>query len=396
MKKESNNIGFMLRDGRGWPCLISLEDSERIAGDEGLPKKAPRPMPTEKRKAVEEKVVSSIPEEDRNRLREILRKTHEELDQPDASSDQTNLFKKGTKISDVHSFEIVNGKLIGYHGVNEKIALVPHGVSDIGEYAFGQENSASIEIIILPETIVSIEKLAFAGCDNLKYINLPKSLRKIGSRPFEGLRRLKYLYIPDEVEECDFLGGRMDLETLRLPLHLFNDTDCINRTVKLRILIIGLPEEEGTTPSQDTIDLHKIESMSSAPAIIFEQYVSSHIGSDYHFPNQVFTVDGCILVYDPNGRDYIPYDEITLDSSEFIYVVSIPKYSCVIPSDANVLDSKCGWHHSAKVLYIPTTIEFIAPDAFRDTMTFVTPASNEQNLKNILSNAEFSYQIITI
>ena len=354
-------------------------------------------MPTEKRKEAEEKIVSSLPEEDRDRVREMLLRNHKELDQSNASSDQTNSLKKGIGISHVHSFEIINGKLIAYHGVNEKIVLVPDGVSIIGESAFGQENSASIKTIILPETIVNIKKFAFKGCDNLKYINLPTSLRKVGLRPFEGLMNLKHLYIPDEVTECDFLGDGMHLETLRLPLHLFNETNCIKHAVNLRTLIIGLPEEEVITPSQDKIDLHKIVRTPSSPAIIFEQYVSSHISRDAKFSNQIFTVDGCMLIYDPNGRYYIPEEECEFG---FTYVVSIPKHGCVIPSNANVLDSKCGWYHTEPVLYIPPTIEFIAPDAFRSikdcTETFVTPASNEQNLKGILSTAEFSYQIITI
>lgn len=387
----------MTTDGRGGPCLISREDSKRMADFGGLPDVRVQLTSIEKRKKMEEKVLQDIPEEDRDRVREILRRNHEELDQLKTTSNQTNSVNKIAGISDAHSFEIENGKLTRYHGINEKFIFIPHGVSIIGESAFDRENSESIEIIILPETIVNIEKSAFIGCDNLKYINLPRSLRKIGSRPFEGLTKLNHLYIPDEVLECDLLGSGMRLETLRLPLHLFNDTNRINETTNLRTLIIGLAEEEGITPSQDKIDLHKIVLTPSSPSIIFEQYVSSHISRDAKFSNQIFTVDGCLLFYDPNGRYYIPEEECEFG---FTYVVSIPKHCCVIPSDANVMDSKCGWHHTAPVLYIPPTIEFIAPDAFRSakgcTETFVTPVNNEQNLKDILSNAEFSYQIITI
>lgn len=322
MKKESNNLGFMLQDGRGGPCLISGEDSKRIATVEGshYSYKEARPMPIEKRKAAEEKVISSLPEEDRDRVREILRKNHEELDQPEATCDQTNSFKKRRGISDVHSFEIVNGKLTGYHGMNEKIILVPDGVSIIGESAFARENSESIKTIILPETIVCIEKYAFSGCVNLLYINFPKSLRKIGLRPFMDLECLKHLYIPDEVMECDHLGIGLRLETLRLPMHLFNKSDCISQ-IKLHTLIIGLPEEEGCTPSQDQIDLHKIMGTHSSPNILLEQYMSSHLSRDSHFSNQIFTVDGCMLFYDLNGRDYIPDEESEFG---FTYLVSIP------------------------------------------------------------------------
>lgn len=383
----------MTTDGRGGPCLISRQDSKRIADFEGLPDIRVQPTSIEKRKKMEEKVLQDIPEEDRDRVREILRKNHKELDQPEAMCNQTNSSKKGLRISDVHSFEIVNGKLTGYHGRNEEIILVPYGVSIIGESAFGRENSASIKIIILPATIVNIEKFAFVGCDNLKYINLPTSLRKVGSRPFEGLMNLKHLYIPEEVMECDFLGGGMHLESLRLPLHLFNNTNCIKQAANLRTLIIGLPEEEGTTPSQDTIDLHKVVGTHTSPDIVLEQYVSSHLSRDINFSNQIFTVNGCMLFYDINGRDYIPDEESEFG---FTYLVRIPKKSCVVPEVANVLDSKCGWHHTAQVLYIPPTIEFIAPDAFRAEKAFVTPITNEQNLKNILSEAQFPYHIITI
>lgn len=291
-----------------------------------------------------------------------------------------------------HSFVIVNGELIAYRGINETIVLVPHGVETIGESAFGQGNSESIKIIILPETVVNIDKYAFMGCANLRYINFPTSLRKIGLRPFNNPEYLKHLYIPDEVMECDVLGYGMRLETLRLPLHLFNEMDRILPN-NLHTLILGLPEEDGMTCSQDKVDFHKIEHLHSSPCIILEQYVSSHLSRDIQFSNHIFTVDGCMLFCDLNGRDYVPNKDSEFG---FTYVVSIPEKSCVVPSKANVLDSKCGWHNVAPVLYIPPTIEFIAPDAFRRDVRFVTPASNESNLKQILSKVKFNFKIVTI
>lgn len=84
-----------------------------------------------------------------------------------------------------------------------------------------------------------------------------------------------------------------------------------------------------------------------------------------------------------------------MNSDSHIWFQFLQK-TCVIPSDANVLDYKCGWHHAAPVLYMPPTIEFIAPDAFRAEKTFVTPATNEQNLREILKSVKFAYRVITI
>lgn len=86
-------------------------------------------------------------------------------------------------------------KLCDYHGADKDL-VVPESifgdtVVSVDFMAFANcENSSIIETITLPETITSLDRFAFMGMTNLKSINIPASCTTIGSGLFQGCTSL--------------------------------------------------------------------------------------------------------------------------------------------------------------------------------------------------------------
>ena len=59
-----------------------------------------------------------------------------------------------------------------YSNLTESVITLPEGITEIGEYAFGQINiEDNVEQIILPDTVKVIKQGAFANRGKLKEIN---------------------------------------------------------------------------------------------------------------------------------------------------------------------------------------------------------------------------------
>ncbi len=86
-------------------------------------------------------------------------------------------------------------KLCDYHGADKNL-VVPESifgdtVVSVDFMAFANcENSSVIETITLPETMTSLDRFAFMGMTNLKSINIPASCTTIGSGLFQGCTSL--------------------------------------------------------------------------------------------------------------------------------------------------------------------------------------------------------------
>ncbi len=116
----------------------------------------------------------------------------------------------------------------------EKALVIPDSVTEIGKFAF--ENS-SIENIVLPKNLVSIEEGTFSGSNiELSENSLPQSLRMIGKSAFENCDSLTELYIPDYVldidesafYDCDNLVKvRMSPNVKLIPKSAFNSCDSL-------------------------------------------------------------------------------------------------------------------------------------------------------------------------
>ena len=86
---------------------------------------------------------------------------------------------------------------------NDETVIVPmyidgKTVTAIGEYAFSNYQSA-VKNVVLPESIVSLEKGAFASCYQLTGINIPSSVRTIGESAFSGCGSLTDINLPNSI-----------------------------------------------------------------------------------------------------------------------------------------------------------------------------------------------------
>lgn len=100
-------------------------------------------------------------------------------------------------------FDIPNGttRIESYAFENAIIRsiFIPNSVSSIGKYAFaGCEKLQDIE---LPSSIIEIGAAAFSNCASLHSIKLPRDLKRIEVQTFEHCKSLTRIQIPDSVEE---------------------------------------------------------------------------------------------------------------------------------------------------------------------------------------------------
>ena len=94
-------------------------------------------------------------------------------------------------------------KVTGNSNSTDKIVLLPkaHKGLPVGEIDAMAFVSASLEEIILPETLTKISGAAFRWCSKLERINLPSALLSIGESAFSGCEALKSITLPENLEK---------------------------------------------------------------------------------------------------------------------------------------------------------------------------------------------------
>ncbi len=91
-----------------------------------------------------------------------------------------------------------------------------YSVTTIGESAF---KGSAVTSVSMPESITSIGRYAFFGCENLESVVLPESLTTLGSSAFSSCKSLKAIKIPSVVttipDRC--FSGCSSLESVTIP-----------------------------------------------------------------------------------------------------------------------------------------------------------------------------------
>ena len=90
-------------------------------------------------------------------------------------------------------FEIYGTVLAKYHG-NDKVVVVPEGVTVIDQSAF--YGCWEMEEVILPNGLVRIERSAFAECQKLRRVVIAPGLDTIGDTAFENCQKLEEIELP--------------------------------------------------------------------------------------------------------------------------------------------------------------------------------------------------------
>lgn len=271
-------------------------------------------------------------------------------------------------------FQIKGSVLQRFNGSNSNVIAVPDGIETIADNAF--ENAANLTTIILPETIKKIGHYAFKGCTSLQCINIPPSVAYIGVGAFYHCKSLTSLYIPDSVTECGILIESID--HLRIPITVINQWEGL-MDFFVRHLVIGLPK--GIKDPNDVSDDNYLSELwiNQFPTIIFEPYECSHFGE-----NQIVSIDGALIYVGEIELYYLDNDDF---DDEHVCAFKIADNVSAIPLGVDTLCTNCVSESRRKPLYIPDSVEHIAPDAFDmwgESIRLVTKKSNYDHLKAIL------------
>lgn len=97
----------------------------------------------------------------------------------------------------IDDFEIINFKIVGYHGKGKDI-VIPDGIQ-LGERAFF--GCTMVEKVTLNEEITEIPWCAFANCKNLTGIYGLERVKKIEENAFSGCERLSNIDLPFGITE---------------------------------------------------------------------------------------------------------------------------------------------------------------------------------------------------
>ena len=118
-------------------------------------------------------------------------------------------------MSNSEDFVIENGVLSKYNGTDEMM-LIPSGVKVIGKNLLDHRHKY-VKCVIVPEGVTEIKESAFGG-SKIEEITLPSSLKKIGRHAFVACENLHFVSIPDGVTEIeDDLFSFSGIEEVILP-----------------------------------------------------------------------------------------------------------------------------------------------------------------------------------
>ena len=95
--------------------------------------------------------------------------------------------------------EIAIKKYAGYSKATE--IVVPEGVTKIDQGAF---EGATMESVVLPESLKSIDMHAFRNCKKLKNIELPERIEIIEMYAFDGCDALEEIHLPDSLQKVQY------------------------------------------------------------------------------------------------------------------------------------------------------------------------------------------------
>lgn len=119
-----------------------------------------------------------------------------------------------------NSYKTVNGVLFTYDsktlvqypcGLTVDSYTVPSGTETIGYGAFA---FSSLKSIVLPESILKIDKYAFSDCEALYSINIPDKVKIIDSDAFLNCKALKKVVIPASVTDYNNAFPQCGLESV--------------------------------------------------------------------------------------------------------------------------------------------------------------------------------------
>ena len=110
-----------------------------------------------------------------------------------------DLYLNGVKITDLVIPNTVTsiGKYVFFGCNSLTSATIPNSVTSIGDYAF--YNCTNLTIVTIPDSVTSIGSYAFYGCNELTSVMIPDNVTSIGSSAFRGCSNLTSITMSNSV-----------------------------------------------------------------------------------------------------------------------------------------------------------------------------------------------------
>lgn len=106
--------------------------------------------------------------------------------------------------------------LYGYAG-KDTVVRIPAGVEAIDEFTFGNdiEPNTTIQKIIMPDTIKSLDPYALSYCEALKEIEFSPNITALNIT-LEGCKSLTEIYIPEEIKTIELIKRERSLSKIHV------------------------------------------------------------------------------------------------------------------------------------------------------------------------------------
>ena len=290
-------------------------------------------------------------------------------------------------MSEMKDFVIEDGVLIEYKGQDDNI-IIPDGVTVIGSGAF---KNRAIKGITIPESVITIEDIAFIGCWFDKKIKIPHSVTSIGCRNFNDYdlaappANAIVCNVDNHVLECCRGGGKelivsADVEAIDL-------YDCYCKNVEKIIIGNNVQDIAAGTLSKFNNLREIIVKELSAPVLEQNRNLSpfDRIGMGHvaHYSSPYATIDGVLYNSSMTKLICVPPkypNEYTIPQN----VTSISKYAF------------CGCEQLSKII-IPDDVAYLGDNAFEGCTALASvslPISLRRIGKNVFHNCSSLNPII--
>ena len=189
-----------------------------------------------------------------------------------------------------------------FSGMTLGIFSMPDTLTEIGPYAL--YNCSGISLIIMPNSVVTIGKSAFEGCNDTG-VTLSDSLKYIGDYAFAD-NKISVLNLPESVISV-------------------GDYAFANCTGMHTVRIWGSPATIGENAFSGCSDLEMVYYYGSAPSIGSNAFNS--VTADVHYPERDSTWSASVRGNYGGNLTYIPYKHADIDRGEWGEVGSDVKWT---------------------------------------------------------------------
>ena len=250
---------------------------------------------------------------------------------------------------------------------------IPQNVTNIGVSAF--LSCESLTSITIPSGVTSINDVAFAYCTSLKSIELPDHLVSIGVSAFGGCKSLENIVIPAEVTS---VGSRAfsactSLESITLPPSVTSiGNSAFDSCTSLKAVFAkeGLPLESASIPSGAVKIYYQVEDLGYVSILKARANAQTSIES-IEIPKTIGGLDVRVIKEEAfkncrNIKNIILPDSITeIQNSAFSYCTSLESINIPagVTSIGNYAFDSCT---SLESINIPMGITSIGDYAFED------------------------------